>query len=45
VCGLFEIVYELCEGGIIFVDVNDNVMVCVGMSLLMVFVCIECDCG
>ena len=43
--GLLEIAHELREGGITFVDVNDNATARAGMSSLMVSARIERDCG
>jgi methionine synthase I (cobalamin-dependent)/5,10-methylenetetrahydrofolate reductase len=43
--GLLEIAHELREGGIAFVDVNDNATARAGMSSLMVSARIERDCG
>jgi methionine synthase / methylenetetrahydrofolate reductase (NADH) len=43
--GLLEIAHELREGGISFVDVNDNATARAGMSSLMVSARIERDCG
>src|SRR6478735_3071113 len=43
--GLLEIAHELREGGMTFVDVNDNATARAGMSSLMVSARIERDCG
>jgi methionine synthase / methylenetetrahydrofolate reductase(NADPH) len=43
--GLLEIAHELRDGGIAFVDVNDNATARAGMSSLMVSARIERDCG
>src|SRR3954449_1122405 len=43
--GLLEIAHELREGGIAFVDVNDNATARAGMSSLMVSARIERECG
>jgi len=43
--GLLEIAHELREGGIRFVDVNDNATARAGMSSLMVSARLERDCG
>jgi len=43
--GLIEIAHELREGGIQFVDVNDNATARAGMSSLMVSARLERDCG